>query len=47
MSYNNQSLSYERLLAAIPFLIILLISLVIITYVPDLSLWLVKTAGLP
>jgi tripartite ATP-independent transporter DctM subunit len=32
-------------LAAIPFLIILLISLIIITYVPDLSLWLVKIAG--
>jgi tripartite ATP-independent transporter DctM subunit len=29
-------------LAAIPFLIILLISLIIITYVPDLSLWLVN-----
>lgn len=34
-------------LAAIPFLIILLISLVIITYVPDLSLWLVKITGQP
>jgi tripartite ATP-independent transporter DctM subunit len=32
-------------LAAIPFLIILLISLIIITYVPDLSLWLVKITG--
>jgi C4-dicarboxylate transporter, DctM subunit len=34
-------------LAAIPFLIILLISLVIITYVPDLSLWLVNITGQP
>jgi len=34
-------------LAAIPFLIILLISLIIITYVPDLSLWLVRIAGGP
>ncbi len=34
-------------LAAIPFLIILLISLLIITYVPDLSLWLVRFAGGP
>ena len=34
-------------LAAIPFLIILLISLVIITYVPDLSLWLVHITGQP
>jgi len=32
-------------LAAIPFLIILLISLIIITYVPDLSLWLVNLFG--
>ncbi len=29
-------------IAAIPFLIILLIALIIITYVPDLSLWLVR-----
>lgn len=34
-------------LAAIPFLIILLISLIIITYVPDLSLWLVRIVGTP
>jgi C4-dicarboxylate transporter DctM subunit len=34
-------------LAAIPFLLILFISLLIITYVPSLSLWLVKIAGTP
>lgn len=34
-------------MAAIPFLIILLISLIIITYVPDLSLFLVKLSGSP
>jgi len=34
-------------LAAIPFLIILLISLIIITYIPDLSLWLVRVSGSP
>ena len=34
-------------LAAIPFLIILLVSLIIITYVPDLSLWLVRIVGTP
>lgn len=34
-------------LAAIPFLIILLICLIIITYCPDLSLWLVEKAGTP
>ena len=34
-------------LAAIPFLIILLISLIIVTYIPDLSLWLVRVAGTP
>jgi len=34
-------------LAAIPFIIILLISLIIITYIPDLSLWLVRVSGSP
>ena len=34
-------------LAAVPFLIILLISLIIVTYIPDLSLWLVRTVGTP
>ena len=32
-------------LAAIPFLLILLISLALITYIPDLSLWLVNLTG--
>jgi len=31
--------------ATIPFLIILLITLILITYVPDLSLWLVRASG--
>lgn len=34
-------------LAAVPFLIILLISLILITYIPDLSLWLVRVLATP
>ncbi len=34
-------------LASLPFLLILLVSLVIITYVPDLSLWLVQLFSAP
>lgn len=34
-------------LATIPFLVILLLSLILITYVPELSLFLVKLAGIP
>ena len=34
-------------LAAVPFLIILLISLILITYIPDLSLWLVRVFATP
>jgi len=44
-SYRFERPVIELYRATMPFLIILLVSLVVITYVPGLSLWLVRLAG--
>ena len=44
-SYRFERPVVELYRATVPFLVMLLISLVIITYVPALSLWLVRVAG--
>ncbi len=46
-SYRFKQPILKLYLAAIPFLIILLIALLIITYVPELSLWLVRHSATP